>query len=67
MPDVIADLRRQGAERITIAAYLLADGLFYRSLHSAGATTVTRPLCEDPAVAGLIVQRYDLSFARNMM
>jgi sirohydrochlorin ferrochelatase len=67
VPDVVADLRRQGAERITVAAYLLAEGLFYRSLHSAGATTVTRPLCEDPAVASLIVRRYDLSFARNPM
>ena len=54
VPDVVADLRRQGAERIAIAAYLLAEGLFYRSLHSAGATTVTRPLCEDPAVADCV-------------
>jgi sirohydrochlorin ferrochelatase len=67
VPDIVADLRRQGAERIAIAAYLLAEGLFYRSLHAAGATTVTRPLCEDPAVAGLILRRYDLSFAGNMM
>lgn len=63
VPDVVADLRRQGAERIAIAAYLLAEGLFYRSLHSAGATTVTRPLCADPAVAGLVLRRYDLAFA----
>ena len=51
VPDVVADLRRQGAKRVAIAAYLLADGLFYRSLHAAGATTVTPPLCADPAIA----------------
>ncbi|GIE94670.1 sirohydrochlorin chelatase [Paractinoplanes rishiriensis] len=57
--DVVADLRRRGARRIAIAAYLLADGLFYRTLHRAGADTVTPPLCLDPAVAGLVLRRYE--------
>jgi len=57
--DVVADLRRRGARRIAIAAYLLADGLFYRTLHRAGADFVTPPLCLDPAVAGLVLRRYD--------
>jgi sirohydrochlorin ferrochelatase len=65
--EVVADLRARGAERITIAAYLLADGLFYRRLHQAGATTVTLPLCHDPAVADLIMRRYDLTFAHRPM
>jgi sirohydrochlorin ferrochelatase len=56
--DVVADLRRRGARRIAIAAYLLADGLFYRTLHRAGADFVTPPLCLDPAVAGLVLRRY---------
>ncbi len=59
VPDVVADLRARGAERVTIAAYLLAEGLFYRSLHRAGATRVTPPLCHDPAVADLVVRRYE--------
>lgn len=59
VPDVVADLRARGAERITIAAYLLAEGLFYRSLHAAGATRVTPPLCHHPAPADLVVRRYD--------
>ena len=59
VPDVVAQLRREGAERITIAAYLLAEGRFYRSLHSAGATTVTPPLCRDPAVTDLVVRRFE--------
>lgn len=65
--DVVADLRRQGAERITVAAYLLAEGLFYRSLHRAGADRVTPPLCHDPRVAGLVARRYDLTSALTRM
>ncbi|MGX6603459.1 sirohydrochlorin chelatase [Micromonosporaceae bacterium Da 78-11] len=57
--DVVADLRGRGARRIAIAAYLLADGLFYRTLHRAGADSVTPPLCLDPAVAGLVLRRYE--------
>ncbi|MFF5296586.1 sirohydrochlorin chelatase [Paractinoplanes globisporus] len=57
--DVVADLRRRGARRIAIAAYLLADGLFYRTLHRAGADSVTPPLCLDPTVAGLVLRRYE--------
>lgn len=57
--DVVAGLRRRGRRRIAIAAYLLADGLFYRALHRAGADAVTPPLCLDPAVAGLVLRRYE--------
>ena len=57
--DVVADLRRRGARRIAIAAYLLAEGLFYRTLHRAGADFVTPPLGLDPAVAGLVLRRYE--------
>jgi sirohydrochlorin ferrochelatase len=57
--DVVAGLRARGRRRIAIAAYLLADGLFYRTLHRAGADSVTPPLCLDPAVAGLVLRRYD--------
>jgi sirohydrochlorin ferrochelatase len=56
--DVVARLRAEGAGRIAIAAYLLADGLFYRTLHRAGADAVTPPLCLDPAVPDLVLRRY---------
>lgn len=59
VPDVVARLRQGGARKIVIAAYLLADGLFYRSLHGAGADFVTPPLCHDPAVADLVLRRFD--------
>ena len=65
--DVVADLRRQGAERITVAAYLLAEGRFYRSLHQAKADRVTPPLCHDPRLAGLVARRYDLTSAPARM
>jgi sirohydrochlorin ferrochelatase len=57
--EVVAGIRAEGARRIAIAAYLLADGLFYRTLHRAGADGVTPPLCLDPAVAGLVLSRYE--------
>jgi len=59
VPDVVADLRERGARRVAIAAFLLADGLFYRTLHGAGADVVTPPLCLDPAVADLVLRRYE--------
>lgn len=59
VPDVIARLRAEGARHITVAAYLLAEGLFYRSLHRAGADVVTPPLCEDPSLVDLVLSRYD--------
>jgi sirohydrochlorin ferrochelatase len=64
VPDVVAGLRRSGARRITIAAYLLAEGLFYRSLHTVGADAVTAPLCLDPLVADLVARRYAEAAAR---
>ncbi|RSM58247.1 cobalamin biosynthesis protein CbiX [Actinoplanes sp. ATCC 53533] len=68
VPDVVARLRAQGARRITIAAYLLAEGLFYSSLHRAGADVVTPPLCADPAVEELVLARYqDLTMAPSRL
>jgi sirohydrochlorin ferrochelatase len=56
--DVVARLRRSGAHRVAIAAYLLAEGLFYRTLRQAGADAVTPPLSLDPAVAELVLLRH---------
>jgi sirohydrochlorin ferrochelatase len=65
--DVVAALRRRGARRIAIAAYLLADGQFYRTLQRAGADAVTPPLGLDPAVASLVLRRYDLTMALSRL
>jgi sirohydrochlorin ferrochelatase len=57
--DVVAEQRARGARTVAIAAYLLADGQFYRSLHRAGADAVTPPLCLDPAMTGLVLRRHE--------
>ncbi|MDI6100776.1 CbiX/SirB N-terminal domain-containing protein [Actinoplanes sp. NEAU-A12] len=57
--DVVARLRAEGARTVAVAAYLLAEGLFYRTLHAAGADHVTPPLCHDAAVADLVLRRFD--------
>ena len=68
VPDVVAELRQRGARRVTVAAYLLAEGLFYRSLHRAGADRITPPLCEDPAIVDLVLARYaDLTTAARAL
>jgi sirohydrochlorin ferrochelatase len=54
---VVAALRRRH-RRIAVAAYFLADGLFYRRLHDAGADAVTEPLATHPGTAELVVDRY---------
>lgn len=59
--EAVARLREAGASRVGIAAMLLADGHFYRSLYAAGADTVTRPL--GTTVVDLILSRYDAALA----
>jgi sirohydrochlorin ferrochelatase len=56
--DVVAGLREAGAGHVTVATYLLADGLFYRTLHNAGADVVTEPLVTSAAVVDLVLSRY---------
>ena len=50
VPEVVARLRAAGAHRVTVAAYLLVDGLFHRSLRRSGADAVTAPLVTAPAI-----------------
>jgi sirohydrochlorin ferrochelatase len=64
--DVVAQLRTRGARRIVIAAYLLADGLFYRTLYRAGADAVTAPLATDPAIVDLVLHRYDAAVGHSV-
>ncbi|WP_305784307.1 sirohydrochlorin chelatase [Symbioplanes lichenis] len=68
VPDVVAELRGRGAGHVTVAAYLLAEGLFYRSLHRAGADVVTPPLSAEPVVEELVLRRYrDLTMISSAM
>lgn len=49
--------------RVAVATYLLGEGFFYETLRTvaarAGAVAVTEPLGAHPAIAALILQRYD--------
>jgi sirohydrochlorin ferrochelatase len=64
LPDVVADLRRRGARRVAVAAFLLAPGLFHERMLRAGADEVSPPIGAHDAVAGLILRRFDEAAAR---
>ena len=59
-------MRAAGARRVAVAAYLLVDGLFYRSLYRAGADAITAPLAtRRNAVVDLVLDRYDDMLCRR--
>ena len=61
--DAVAQLRRNGAERVAVARYVLAPGRLPDRIaagaHAAGADAVTAVLGDAPEVAQLILHRYD--------
>ena len=56
--DAVSTARAQGARRVGVATYLLAEGRFHRALHSTGADVVAAPIGDHPAVAELVALRY---------
>ncbi len=48
----------QGAGRVVVASYLLADGLFQQVLRASGADIVSQPLGTHPGLARLIATRF---------
>jgi len=65
VPDAVARLRSDGAERVAVASWLLAPGLFQRALVASGADVVAEPLATHDAVAGLVVARYTAALANR--
>ena len=59
VPDAVDAARRSGAERVVVAAYLLAPGHFHDKLAGTGADAVTAPLLPDDRVAAVLLDRYD--------
>jgi sirohydrochlorin ferrochelatase len=57
--DAVAAARRGGAQRVVVAAYLLAPGHFHDKLDAAGADLVTAPLLPDDRIAAVLLDRYD--------
>lgn len=56
--DAVAEARAAGADRVTIASYVLAPGHFANLIASSGADAVTDPVGTDPRVVDVVVQRY---------
>jgi sirohydrochlorin ferrochelatase len=60
--EAVADLLRGGAERVVVASYLLAPGLFADRIResslAAGAAAVSAPLGAAPEVADVLLDRY---------
>ena len=56
--DAVTQLRRQGARRVVVASYLLAEGLFQDRLRNSGADAVAEPLGTHPALVRLIASRF---------
>lgn len=56
--DAVSTARAQGARRVGVATYLLAEGRFHRALHSTGADVVAAPIGDHPALAELVALRY---------
>ncbi|WP_315770239.1 sirohydrochlorin chelatase [Rhodococcoides kroppenstedtii] len=54
---VVATARAEG-DRVVVASYLLAPGLFHTRLGATGAAGVTEPLGVHPGVTELVVARY---------
>jgi sirohydrochlorin ferrochelatase len=63
VPDAVAAARAAGAERVVVAAYLLAPGHFHDKLAGAGADAVTAPLLPDDRIAAVLLDRYDAAVA----
>ena len=61
--DAVAAARRGGAERVVVAAYLLAPGHFHDRLGGAAADVVTAPLLPDERIAAVLLDRYDAAVA----
>ncbi|MDQ1661129.1 MAG: hypothetical protein QOJ68_1109 [Blastococcus sp.] len=57
--DAVAAARVAGAERVVVAAYLLAPGHFRDKLADAGADVTTAPLLPDDRIAAVLLDRYD--------
>ncbi|WP_369134303.1 sirohydrochlorin chelatase [Modestobacter sp. I12A-02662] len=57
--DAVTAARRAGAERVVVAAYLLAPGHFHDKLRGAGADSVTAPLLPDERIAAVLLDRFD--------
>jgi hypothetical protein len=62
--DAVARLRRNGHERVAVAAWQLVDGAELAELQDSGATTVTAPLGPSPVVVETLLAQHRAATAR---
>ena len=58
IPDAVAALRAEGRP-VALASYVLAPGHFYSRIATVDADTATVPLLPHPAIAALVLRRYE--------
>lgn len=58
VPDAVATLRSHGHQRVFVASYLLARGLFHDRLSDAGSDGVADPLGLHQGIVDLVVDRF---------
>ncbi|MEU7582330.1 CbiX/SirB N-terminal domain-containing protein [Streptomyces sp. NPDC041068] len=67
VPEAVARLRGAGHRRVVVAAHLLAPGRFTVALAEAGADAVAEPIADHPAVASLVLRRYESAAAQDAL
>jgi sirohydrochlorin ferrochelatase len=63
--EAVSDLRAGGADRVAVASYLIAAGQFHDLAVASGADVVAAPLADHPALARLVLARYDEALGRS--
>lgn len=64
--EAVGALRSGGARRVAVASWLLAPGLFQRTLDRSGADVVGAPIAAHDAVVELVVDRYRAAMAHRL-
>ncbi|KAB2339468.1 sirohydrochlorin chelatase [Actinomadura rudentiformis] len=59
LAEMVEERRREGADRVLAASYLLAPGLFHHRIEAAGADVASLPIGAHDAVAQLVLDRFD--------
>lgn len=72
VPTAIARLREQGARRIAVASWFLAPGLLPDRItrlaqEHSDSPLIAAPMADDAGVADLVLQRYDLAIAEDLL
>jgi sirohydrochlorin ferrochelatase len=57
--EAVADLRSRGAQRVSVATWLLAPGLFADRIGACGADAAARPLGTHPALVDVLARRVE--------